>query len=82
MQPLNRTSFLQSDLPLLPFLYTTSLQHYCFAAAYPLYNYFPLIRPQINQDYPLNLSILISGGKETKKDTLSNGEWRGWSSNL
>ena len=26
------------------------------------------------QDYPLNLSISFSGGKETKKDSLSNGE--------
>jgi len=26
------------------------------------------------QDYPLNLSILISGGKETNKDCPSNGE--------
>jgi hypothetical protein len=25
-------------------------------------------------DYPLNLSILISGGKETNRDALSNGE--------
>jgi len=38
--------------------------------------------PQIRQDYPLNLSILISGGKETNKDSLSNGEWSGISSNL
>ena len=38
--------------------------------------------PQIRQDYPLNLSILISGGKETNKDSLSNGEWSGNSSNL
>ena len=33
-----------------------------------------LIRPPISQDYPLNLSILLSGGKETNKDSLSNGE--------
>ena len=26
------------------------------------------------QDYPLNLNILLSGGKETNKDALSNGE--------
>ncbi len=32
------------------------------------------IRPEIRRDYPLNLSILISGGKETNKDSLSNGE--------
>ena len=32
------------------------------------------IGPDIRQDYPLNLSILISGGKETNKDSHSNGE--------
>lgn len=37
---------------------------------------------QIKHDYPLNLSILISGGKETNWDVLSNGEWSGQSSNL
>lgn len=31
-------------------------------------------RPQIGRDYPLNLSISLSGGKETNKDSLSNGE--------
>jgi len=31
-------------------------------------------RFQINSDYPLNLSILISGGKENNYDCLSNGE--------
>ena len=31
-------------------------------------------RPQIRRDYPLNLSISLSGGKETNKDSLSNGE--------
>jgi hypothetical protein len=41
-----------------------------------------LYRPEIKWDYPLNLSILISGGKETNKDSLSNGEWSGKSSNL
>ena len=30
--------------------------------------------PQINQEYPLNLSISVSGGKETNKDSHSNGE--------
>jgi hypothetical protein len=30
--------------------------------------------PQIRRDYPLNLSISISGGKETNKDSPSNGE--------
>ena len=31
-------------------------------------------RPQIGRDYPLNLSISLSGGKETNKDSPSNGE--------
>jgi len=31
-------------------------------------------RPQINQGYSLNLSILISEGKENNNDILSNGE--------
>ena len=35
---------------------------------------FIIVRPQIRRDYPLNLSILLSGGKETNKDSLSNGE--------
>ena len=34
-------------------------------------------RPDIKQDYPPNLSILISGGKENNCDSLSNGEWNG-----
>jgi len=25
----------------------------------------------------VNLSILLTGGKETNKDSLSNSEWRG-----
>jgi hypothetical protein len=31
-------------------------------------------RPDLGHGYPLNLSILLSGGKETNKDSLSNGE--------
>ena len=31
-------------------------------------------RPELEQDYPPNLSILISGGKENNCDALSNGE--------
>lgn len=37
-------------------------------------------RPQIMCDYPLNLSILIRGGKETNKDSLSSCERNGKSS--
>lgn len=36
-------------------------------------------RPQSRRDHPLNLSILLSGGKETNKDFLSSGERRGMS---
>ena len=39
---------------------------------------YPLeLRPQIRRDDPLNLSILLSGGKETNKDSPSSGERRG-----
>ena len=34
----------------------------------------PVIRPEVGRGYPLNLSILLSGGKETNQDSLSNGE--------
>ena len=38
---------------------------------------FLTFRPDIKGDYPPNLSILISGGKENNCDSLSNGEWNG-----
>ena len=31
-------------------------------------------RAELRQEDPLNLNILLSGGKETNKDSLSNGE--------
>lgn len=34
-------------------------------------------RPQSRRDHPLNLSILLSGGKETNQDFLSSGERTG-----
>lgn len=34
-------------------------------------------RPRIRQDYGLNLSILLSPGKESNSDIPSNGEWSG-----
>jgi hypothetical protein len=36
--------------------------------------YDPTHWSQFGQEYPLDLSISISGGKETNKDSLSNGE--------
>ena len=45
------------------------------AALSPSWSQTPLFsRPESRQDYPLNLSILISGGKENNRDALSNGE--------
>ena len=38
--------------------------------------------PEIKQDYPLNLSISISGGKENNYDYLSRGDRTGKSSKL
>ena len=38
------------------------------------------IRSQMKREDPLNLSILLRGGKETNKDSPSNGEWSGKSS--
>src|SRR6202048_4818294 len=37
------------------------------------------IRPQIRKDYPLSLSISLSGGEETNQDFPSNGERTGQS---
>jgi len=31
-------------------------------------------QPELRRDYPLNLSISVSGGKETNRDSRSNGE--------
>ena len=35
------------------------------------------LRPQVRRGYPLSLSISISGGEETYKDSPSNGERTG-----
>lgn len=42
----------------------------------------PRRRPQVRRDYPLSLSISISGGEETNQDSLSNGERTGNSPSL
>jgi len=34
------------------------------------------IQPQLIGDYPVSLSILLTGGKENNNDSPSNGEWR------
>ncbi len=40
------------------------------------------MRPQVRRDHPLNLSISISGGKETNQDSPSSGERSGNSSGM
>ena len=59
------------------------LRDVCVKSTYFLVQtfFFLNIRSQMEWEYPLNLSILIRGGKETNKDSLSNGEWSGKSSN-
>ena len=52
-------------------LTTTTLFYDCVV------NLFYLSRPQVERQYPPNLSILISGGKETNRDSLSSGERSG-----
>ena len=47
-----------------------------------LISQFGTFGPRLRQGYPLNLSISLSGGKETNKDSPSNGEWSGKSSSL
>ena len=39
-------------------------------------------RPEVCKIYPLNLSISLSGGKESNSDSPSNGEWTGKSPTL
>ena len=45
----------------------------CLAASKRTPLYIPF-GPPIKQEDPLDLSILLSGGKETNQDSLSNGE--------
>ena len=49
-----------------------------WAGGWPL----DLFAPELKQDDPLDLSILLSGGKEINKDYLSKGDWTGKSSKL
>ena len=44
------------------------------AACWCLPLVFFYFHPEFRRDYPLNLSISVSGGKENKSDSLSNGE--------
>ena len=53
-----------------------------FCAGLLLRAHFCRVGPQIRRDYLLNLSISISRGKETNKDSPSNGERSGKSSSL
>ena len=39
-----------------------------------LSRFFLFFRPQLGRDDPLNLSILLRGGKENNDDSLSKGD--------
>ena len=56
---------------------TQTLPPYSLARLKSSWKPFLYHRPHIRQEYPLNLSILLSGGKESKSDFPSNGEWTG-----
>jgi hypothetical protein len=49
----------------------------CFCVSKTILTIFIVCRPQIRRDYPLNLSILLSGGKETNRDSPSSCERKG-----
>ena len=59
----------------LSWFYTVSESNFPFIRVF-------WIRSQMKQEDPLNLSILLRGGKETNKDSPSNGEWSGMKLNL
>ena len=44
------------------------------AVAAGLAKLFQVVDLEFSRDYPLNLSISLSGGKETNEDSPSNGE--------
>ena len=73
--------FWEALLIIFLFLHThTHTQHH-----YPFsfkYLFSDTIWPRLRQGYPLNLSISLSGGRETNQDSPSNGEWSGNSSSL
>ncbi len=54
---------------------TSTLQHSLMRVV--VYDTIYFSRPQVERQYPPNLSILISGGKETNRDSLSSGERSG-----
>lgn len=49
---------------------------------YYIIKLFFLEQPRIERHHPLNLSILLSGGRETNRDSLSSGERTGKSSSF
>ena len=70
---------LRGTLPSGPSVYSLSLTS-SNASMGPTWLRPSVSRPELRLGYPLNLSILVSGGIETKKDSLSNGERTGKSS--
>ena len=67
-QALIKSSSLCDLTPLLPTVFSHAYREGSAQTTHSL------SRPEIRRDYPLNLSISLSGGKETNKDSPSNGE--------
>lgn len=61
----------------IKYLWSLSLRESARARGLRASRFYLLRRPQSRRDYPLNLSILLSGGKETNQDFLSSGERTG-----
>jgi hypothetical protein len=53
------------------------LAFFCVVVVFSTARVFFIFRPELRQEHPLNLSISISGGKETNEDSPSNGERTG-----
>jgi hypothetical protein len=53
------------------------LAFFCVVVVFSITRIFLTFRPELRQEHPLNLSISISGGKETNEDSPSNGERTG-----
>lgn len=68
---------IERGMPLaFPIANLASSVNYCVPDRIPIFSIYNQ-RPQSRRDYPLNLSILLSGGKETNQDFLSSGERTG-----
>ena len=57
--------------------WSASLDIFGHLSAFAIVENTPNAPPRFRRDYPLNLSISVSGGKESNSDSLSSGERNG-----